>query len=718
MDKEQSHLQISDDTLEDIAAVFVDAAPFHPSLSTQGNDLLITLQYICQVMGLHFKHPEITSDMKPETIIQAVSEQSAFRTRQIRLDDTFSKRDHGVLLVFQGEHALPCALIPDSKGEYELWDPKSQTKQKIKAHDCFSLIGYCFYQPFPNEVINRRKIFRFAYNICKRDFWDALKVQLIFSVIGLLIPIATGVIFDHVVPNANKSILLQFTLILFSVMFASIAFKIGQAFSFIRLRYRLNVAVQASIWDRLLRLPIKFYQQYTAGDLANRASGIDEIQKTLTGTALSTLTNSVMAVLLISLLFYYSRILASIVVVFTLILVIATIVMNIIMLRYQRPMAMLGGKISGLTLQLLTNVSKLRVANAHSAAFSLWSKLYLESTRLGYRAGKLSIYFETARNIFNIITMMCIFGAVISLGNKLSFGDFIAFNAATSQFFAIALSIASLINSLIAIIPLYERAQPILEAVDPTPLDAKVLPKIQGEIQLKDVSFRYEESTPLILNGINLKVEPGEFLAIVGPTGSGKSTLLRLILGFEHPLRGDITLDKLPLHSLNLQQVRSHMGVVMQDARMLPGTLFENITASRLLTEEDAWEAAKLAALDADINAMPMQMHTLLMEGGKTFSGGQRQRLMIARAIAGKPDLLIFDEATSAIDNLTANKIHENLDSLKVTRIVCAHRLHTIEKADRIIVMNHGEIVQEGTFKSLSSTPGLFQDLIKAQLTS
>jgi ATP-binding cassette subfamily C protein len=233
---------------------------------------------------------------------------------------------------------------------------------------------------------------------------------------------------------------------------------------------------------------------------------------------------------------------------------------------------------------------------------------------------------------------------------------------------------------------------------------------------MNHVVFRYREDMPLVIKDLSLTILPGQFVAFVGSSGSGKSTLFRLLLGFEKPVSGTIYYDAQDLAGVDVQAVRRQIGVVLQNGRLLSGSIFANIVGAAQLTINDAWEAARLAGFDQDIEQMPMGMHTVVSEGGGGLSGGQRQRLMIARAIVGKPRILLFDEATSALDNQTQAIVSRSLESLNATRIVIAHRLSTVVKADRIFVVDKGEIVQKGTYSDLISQEGAFAELARRQL--
>jgi ABC-type bacteriocin/lantibiotic exporter with double-glycine peptidase domain len=265
------------------------------------------------------------------------------------------------------------------------------------------------------------------------------------------------------------------------------------------------------------------------------------------------------------------------------------------------------------------------------------------------------------------------------------------------------------------VIPLWQRSQPILTAQPEIDLNKANPGKLSGNVQIDHISFRYREDGPLNLDDVCISAQPGEFIALVGPSGSGKSTVMRLLLGFESPISGTVYYDGQDLMGLDVMAVRRQLGVVLQNSRINAGSIFENIASGALITLDEAWTAAEMSGFAEDVRAMPMQMHTLVSEGGTNLSGGQRQRLVIARALALKPQILLFDEATSALDNKTQAIVSQSLDQLKVTRVVIAHRLSTVRYADRIYVMQAGRVVQQGRFEELVDQPGLFAQLARRQ---
>jgi ABC-type bacteriocin/lantibiotic exporter with double-glycine peptidase domain len=270
--------------------------------------------------------------------------------------------------------------------------------------------------------------------------------------------------------------------------------------------------------------------------------------------------------------------------------------------------------------------------------------------------------------------------------------------------------------SMATIKPVLDMAEPILQTEPEKTLKKDIATRVTGTIEMGGVYFRYSEATPYILENFSLKIKPGEYVAIVGKTGCGKSTLVRLLLGFEKPEKGVVFYDGKDLERIDLKSLRRKIGSVIQDGQLFYGNIFQNIAiASEKLTMDEAWEAAEMAGIADDIKAMPMRMNTIISEGQGGISGGQKQRILIARAVASKPKILIFDEATSALDNITQKQLAGALDGLKCTRIVIAHRLSTIKNCDRILVMDQGKIIEEGTYQQLIDKNGFFAELVERQ---
>lgn len=478
----------------------------------------------------------------------------------------------------------------------------------------------------------------------------------------------------------------------------------------------MDLSIQAAVWDRLLALPVPFFRDFTAGDLALRANGISTIRQALSGTTLNAVLAAVFSSFNLLLLFYYSTKLALVAVGLMLIVVIITVACSVIKLRHERQLAAVEGDLSGLVLQLLSSVAKLRTTGSEGRAFALWARDFARHRNLTFKAEGVGNILETFNAIFPLLCSMTIFAAVALFmqGGGLSTGAFLAFNAAFGAFMLAMLEMTGAVITVLQIVPLYERAKPILQAL-PEVDQAKADPgRLQGNIEISQLSFSYTADGPQILRDVTLDIKAGQFVAVVGPSGSGKSTLLRCLLGFETPSSGAIFYDGQDMSALDITAVRRQLGVVLQNGQLLPGDIFKNIVGSSGLTIDDAWTAARMCGLEQDIRAMPMGMHTMVIGGG--LSGGQQQRLLIARAIVHRPRMLYFDEATSALDNQTQAVVSESLEQLEATRIVIAHRLSTVRNADVIVVLDGGVVKEKGTYDELMAQGGIFAQLASRQI--
>ena len=385
-----------------------------------------------------------------------------------------------------------------------------------------------------------------------------------------------------------------------------------------------------------------------------------------------------------------------------------------VQMRLSRRSMELDAKERGMSYALIAGVQKIKLAGAEKRAFARWAKLFARGAAVTYNPPlfiKLNGVIMTAISLAGTIIMY--YGAVKS---GVSVADYYAFTGAYGMVSGAFSSLAGIALTAAQFKPIYELARPILETVPETGEGREIVTRLSGAVELSHVTFRYTETMPPVLDNLSLKIRPGQYVAIVGPTGCGKSTLLRLLLGFETPQKGAVYYDGRDIARLDLKSLRRRMGVVMQDGKLFRGDIYSNIAAaSPGLSMDEAWEAAEAAGLAEDIRRMPMGMFTMLSEGGGGISGGQRQRLMIARAVAGKPRILMFDEATSALDNITQKRVSEALDALKCTRIVIAHRLSTIRRCDRILYLEGGHIVEDGSYGELMALKGRFAALVERQ---
>jgi NHLM bacteriocin system ABC transporter ATP-binding protein len=701
-----------------LAAIF-SAEDSVPLITENDQDALWrACSYVGRAMHITMVKPPIAAfSGTAHTALLAIAQASQCRMRTVALKGRWWEEDNGPLLAFDPQNMQPIALTLTFGGQYQWLDAAGILQPLTPAYsETLAPQGYMFYRTLPAKSLNLFALLKFALIQQKHDLFRITLLQMGIGLLALLTPIATGIILDTVVPEANVGLLQQWLIGLGVNLLGASAFGVVQSLLLLRFRFKTDAATQAAIWDRLLRLPVHFFQQFSAGDLTMRASGIDTIQQTLTSVTLQTVLSSFFSLFTLALMFYYSPSLALIAISILIPILLLMWLSAYLQLQYQRPIAYLQGQLASLTLQFLTGISKLRVRHSEKPVFALWVEQFAHKNRLSMSAGILDIRFTI---LYGLVTTLGTVGLYAMAGThteSISFGSFIAFNAAFGQFFAATLALGGIVSSLVELIPLYERIQPILNEVPEREREGEDPGILSGEIHVKGVHFRYQPDSPWVLEDISLSIRAGEMVALVGSTGCGKSTLFRLMLGFEEPKIGHILYGDHALETLNLRALREQFGVVLQNSTILPGTIFDTIAGSHPLTQEAAWEALTQVNLAADIATMPMGLHTLMVEAGKTLSIGQRQRLMIARALATQPRILFLDEATSALDNPTQHAVMESLQKLQITRVVAAHRLSTVMHADKIYVLEHGKIMQSGTYAELMAEEGLFARLVARQL--
>ena len=659
--------------------------------------------------------------------VRAIAENSGFRIRKIALDrGTWWRQNGAPMVAFKKEGDAPVALIPTDNQSYQAIEPESRRTGVVNSVYAATLQSeaQAFYRPFPSKSLGFFDLLKFGLH---GGGWDIVYMLIWGAVVALLAmipPIATNQVFNSAIPLSDKGLLLQMLVILVACGSASWAISIVQSICIVRFTSRADYITQAAVWDRLLALPASFFRNFSAGDLADRAMSISKIKETISATVITGIISGIFSITSVIMMLYYSWHLAlTALFLITCFALLSTLVAYLIY-SHQVALADKEGELSGLSLQLFSGISKLRGTNSEKEAFLKWVTLFKHKKEAYRKSGLWQMSLQALGKNLKLFVMIALFFVYFlflresGTGQNLSSGSFMAFYSAYGTFQAAVLALLQGVFTSIHCIPQYRRLSPILIAQPEVSEDKPLVDQLNGQIAVHNVSFRYSPDGPLILNDVSMQILPGQFVAIVGDSGSGKSTLLRLLLGFDFPEEGSILYDSNDLTEIDLRGLRRQMGVVLQKGKILQGSIFENIVGgSALLSQDDAWEAARLAGCYDDIKAMPMGMHTVVTAGGGTLSGGQRQRIMIARAIVSRPKILFFDEATSALDNKTQKIVSDSLEQLQATRIVIAHRLSTIEQADQIYVLEKGQLVENGNYQQLIDLKGSFYNLAQRQLT-
>lgn len=708
--------------LRELASSFLPVPPRYATDKGGTAGVFESCKAVGAVMGIDIVASE--HDNPNEEVEQAVisiASASSVRYRQVLLRDEWWKHDQGPMIGFKLNGVSAVALLAKTGNSYEMFDPVAGTSTKMTDELSTSLDprAYVLYRPFPNHKLGMKDILFFGLRRGKKDLLTILTAGVMTGLLGMSIPIATGVLFDQVIPEGQRNSLVQLSVILFSASVAMFLTRLGQSFATQRLEGRMESEMEAAVWDRLLNLRPGFFRQFTSGDLASRSLAINQIRQVLTGTVTSALVTGIFSIFSFALLFSYSMKLALAATGLAVIAILFATISTLITVRLDRRSLAIQGKISGHVTELMQGVAKFRVSGTEPRAFARWAHDYTEQKQTILTTGKVSMATSIFNTVFPAATSILIYVIAASIARQdpnFSTGRFLAFNTAFGQFLGAALGFSAAMLSVVSIVPTYERARPILEELPELKPEMKKPRALHGNIELSHVFFRYQKDGPVILNDISFTITPGQYVGFVGESGCGKSTIMRLLLGFEAPESGSVSFDGQDLADLDKQAVRRQIGVVLQAGKLMAADVFTNIVGAALLTMNDAWAAAEAVGLADDIRAMPMGMHTMINESGSGLSGGQRQRILIARSLVHRPRIFFFDEATSALDNRTQAIVSKSLDTMQATRIVIAHRLSTIRHADVIFVFKDGRVHERGTFDELLERNGYFAELAKRQL--
>ncbi|MFT9847138.1 NHLP bacteriocin export ABC transporter permease/ATPase subunit [Aneurinibacillus sp. REN35] len=712
--------RMMEQALSRFAAVAEKEGPERALAESEGDEpLLRCCRWIGEELGIHIQAPKQINEHGRKLQPEEIFNESGVRYRKVALRDQWWREDHGPLLAFWSD-GYPLALIPGNGSFYHFLDGITGEKGKVNAELAIQMDGFAYelYRPLANKPLQAKDLLRFLFTRgTKKHMYRAFMFGLSTGILGLVFPIITGMLVDTIIPAAEPELLLYILILLAAVSFAIFACTVSQAFLWLRLFGISDAALQSATWDRLLNMPVTFFRKYNAGDLAERISGVSASFRLFADWVSAGMSNALFSFVQIMLLFWYEPKLAWLAIGLTVVYVLLFALISVKLRKYTQKTAEQEGVVSGMLVQLVANIPKLRVAAAERRAFNRWSSAFSMQRSFTYKLREAGNHLQVINSGYPLMSSLVLFWAVSAFGIHMNPGEFVAFYTAYSILIGSVIGFCASSIPLFALLPLYKRVKPLLEEQPETEASRSEPGVLRGEIEISHVSFAYHAPSGLTLDDVSLRVRAGEYVAIVGSSGSGKSTLLRLLLGFETPLTGAIHYDGKDLNGLNLRAVRRQCGVVLQNGRVWVGDILQNITGqSSDLTINDAWDAAEAVGLDRDINQLPMGMHTVLSEDGGTFSGGQRQRILIARAIVNKPKIVLLDEATSALDQISQEKVTQMLKNMNATRIVIAHRLSTIVHADRIIVMDKGKIVQQGTYEELSAQEGLFASMARRQV--
>jgi NHLM bacteriocin system ABC transporter ATP-binding protein len=650
--------------------------------------------------------------------VERIAQASRVRTRAVRLRGRWWRENVGPLVGHRALSGAPVALLW-RRGGYVAVHPATGRETPVEKANAeeFEPRAVMFYRPLPDRPLGPLGLLRFSLRGTSGDLANLLLSGLVTVALGALVPIATGKVLGTYVPRAQTGLIAQVCLAVMVAGVVAAAFTLLENLTLLRLEGRIEATLQPAVWDRLLRLPTRFFTRRSTGELAGAAMGISAIRRLLAGVAPVIAQSVTVGAVNLGLLLWYSVPMALAALGMLVVIAAAFLGLGLWQVRWQRRLVQLTNKLNNQAFQTLRGLPKLRVAAAENYAYAAWAQQFARSRELQQKVGRIKNLTTVLGAVYlpacSLLMFMLLAGPA---RGAMSAAAFLTFNTSVTMLLTSVTQLTGAFVSAVAALPLFEEIRPVLDE-KPEVRAASTRPgPLSGAIEARRLSFRYTDDGPLVLDDVSFAVRPGEFVAIVGPSGCGKSTLLRLLIGFDRPTSGSVLYDGQDLAALDQQAVRRQCGVVLQHAQPFSGSILDVIRGTEPCTPEEAMAAAEMAGLAEDIRRMPMGLHTIV-SGSGAISGGQRQRLMIAQALVRRPRILFLDEATSALDNETQRTVIESTRKLNATRVVIAHRLSTVLDADRVIVMEDGRIVQQGTpAELLADTGGRLHELVRRQM--
>ena len=672
--------------------------------------------------GIDFKIPARSGPSDSPVGLVDVLDASGVRARRVRFkaEGGWWRGDSNALLGFRADDGRPVALLPGIFGRYREFDPVGKRSARVTADRAAALEdeAWMFHPPLPSGNVTPADLLRVALRGSAADLTRLVMAGLPGGLIKLLPALALGFVASHATAGGNAGALYAVALAVAGFGLLGALLHLLQSTAMMRLEGRSASRVEAAFWDRLMRLPRSMLHRHPAGDLAMSGMTFQNLRDGLQGVVADSLLSIVFLLPVFGVIFFYDATLGIVALAFSLASLSIAAILGLLQIAPYGRMIGAARRVAGQLFQIVGGISKLRVENAEGSAFAIWARDYREQKRAEIELGALEGHARAFGAALPFLAGGVLLFAVAAVGDRnVPVGDFLVVYTVFIAFQSAIARLGESLGTVAAMLPAFDQMRPLLAAVPETEVGGEPVGFVGGDILFDRVSFRYDPDGPLILDDVTLRARPGEFIAIAGESGAGKSTLFRLALGIVRPSAGAVYYDGRDLRHLNLKQLRRQIGVVPQSVGLHPQDLWDNVVGHRDdVTAEEVWTAVRIAEVENEIKGMPMGLMTMVGTSGAVLSGGESQRITIARSAIGSPRIMLFDEATNWLDNESQAKVMRNLAALTSTRVVIAHRLSTLEQADRIYVLRAGKVVQSGSFNELMEVDGVFSELVKRQV--
>jgi ATP-binding cassette subfamily B protein len=696
----------------------------NPALNGASDDHSKALAYAMTVLG----DPRVITASNGSFTDLLETNNIAFREVKTPTDLAVSTR--ATMVVFAGEDGRPLA-VHRLGSKTVAFDGASGLRNQLDPALALKPYAYELYASLPVPLRSLPQLLGFALTSNVTALLTVLFSAVVVAIFNLSIPVLTSFLVGSVLPQGDLRLIIETSLVVLLVALCTVVSQGFSSLATVRVESLFNSRLETALWSHLMRLPLDFFQKLGTADLVERVGSITKMRQLVSSGLLNAGLGLMFSVSNVVLMFVYQAQLALVATAFSLVSAIVMVVLVTQAARLEKPLQEGQARLRDMGLQAVVGMPQIRVSGSEPFVFEQWINGVARLGSLMRRGEAVNNSLEIVARVLTPMGQVVVFivlvqmldqakaavavsGASVAPGSLASMGatqlvaTFVAFQAAylsfNSQLSSLAVQLASTVSRLIV---MWQRSTVVIFATPEAGHEGgATLLQLQGQLQLQGVRVRYPDAPEPLLRDINLIIPKGKYTAITGASGCGKTTLMRCLLRLMDLDAGMISVDGVDLRELAVRHYRRQVGVVLQNAPLPTGSIYDVVKAGRSFDRDEVWGALAQASMATDVERMPMQLETIISEGAMGISGGQRQRLSLARALLAKPNLLLLDEATSALDATTQAAVTHTLESLPITRIAIAHRLSTIESADQIVIIAGGGVSELGTYAELSGRSG------------